>query len=153
MNNNIIYSIYTEFKPTNRILNWDETQAVMVYLDANQKSKKGGYTIAVFKCYDAYFAMRTQKSGEIKVAQYDSEPIISFGKLVKASKKIITASKKEAKHKGFVVPKYLGIFPITHTQPSEEELEQLLLRQDFRNYLKKTLVENHSVRSINAGLL
>lgn len=145
---NFINSIYTQFKPTNRVLNWDETQAVMVALDANQKSKKGGYTIAMFKCYNAYFTMRTQKSGEIKVTQYDSEPIISFGKLVKASKKIITASKKEAKHKGFVVPKYLGIFPITHAQPSEEELEQLLLRQDFRNYLKNSLVKNHSISTL-----
>lgn len=144
MSNNAIRSVCTEFKP-NRTLNWDETQAVVVGLNGIEKPQKGGYTLTAFEYDSGFFVMKTQKSGEIKISQYDSSPILSFEKLIKIANKIIEISESEAKKKEFVVPEYLGIFPIVHKEPFYEEVEHLLLLQNFRNYMKNNLIRNNEI--------
>lgn len=139
-----IYSIYTKFKPINRALHWNETQAIVLALDGIEKPYQKGYTITAFENNGKYFTMRTQKSGKIKLAQHSSHIITSHENLLKNAKKIIKVSEKEAVKKGIEIPAYLQEFPFVHSHPTKQELNQLLLLKGFNEYLDNSFYNSHS---------
>ncbi len=141
-----IYSIYTKFKPTNRTLHWNETQAIVLALNGIEKPYQKGYTITAFENKGKYFTMRTQKSGEIKLAQHSSHIITSHKDLLKSAKKIIKTSEKEAVENGIELPIYLQEFSIVYSHPTKQELNQLLLLREFNDYLDSSFDNKYSLK-------